>query len=346
MAGITPDGDRTQRIAALRRELEVTPDRRFQDEIDSVRISVDVLRDNEAELLRFLSYCEESPENHDLWRMQFIKKKRQLSREAVRLLHNYIASAASLADHTRNAHARLFAEGEFPDYEDKKASDILANGVVQFVRQLRNYQMHVSSPAIVLRSSVDPTTGAGDVRVGLDKVELEKWKNWKPVARQYLGTCEEFIHLCPLVKEYGSRIHSFYTWYDARHWEIHGPEIRGFRERQRELVVLTLEQKIDEWLSALPSSRFLLSDNNLFIGLFDISEIRAIESYPPRSPARVGKALETFQRYFDIPPSLEARIRRVYHMREFYVLGDTSNGGGSSGASTHAGSLDSDLRSS
>jgi hypothetical protein len=64
----------------------------------------------------------------------------------MRALHNYVASASALVEHTR----RIMRErsGPIVDEFERKKRDVIAHPEVPFIHNLRNYVLHHSLPFI------------------------------------------------------------------------------------------------------------------------------------------------------------------------------------------------------
>ena len=60
--------------------------------------------------------------------------------EMLRPVHNFVASAATLIDHSRILYNELYSPGNLmPSYLSKIQSDFANDGVSQFIKNLRNY---------------------------------------------------------------------------------------------------------------------------------------------------------------------------------------------------------------
>ena len=112
----TQSESRGAQIVRLMQELASSPERRVLDELDLLQSSIYVFRRNFQELIEFLDLCETDPQHRDSWNMTAITKTRVFGREAVRVLHNFLASAMSLRDLTNRMHKRLHSDGSFPEY--------------------------------------------------------------------------------------------------------------------------------------------------------------------------------------------------------------------------------------
>jgi len=66
--------------------------------------------------------------------------------EIVCLLHNYLASAKTLIDHTRILVEELYKNTDFwAEYEARKKETFIDSPLAQFVQNLRNYRAFLKS---------------------------------------------------------------------------------------------------------------------------------------------------------------------------------------------------------
>ena len=313
-----------RQFEALRQEVAAMPERVILDEIDSLRASVDLLRGNQRELMRFLDFCETDPANHDLWHQTSKKKQQGLSQEGIRLLHNYAASSKSLVDHTRGVVRRLYTPDEFPDYQREVTNQFATVPVIQFVQCLREVLTHQRAVPITFTADVNMKSGTTTVRCGLSKTALLQSDRWNATATRFLEDAADFIRLRDVISDYSARVKAFYTWFDERNYALRRVEIDRLRSKDVELRILYLGHELDTWL-AEPNEP--LTDHNLLATILDISEIRAIEQHPQQSEVRTAATLQTLGRYFKVPHSLAAKIRRAHAMPEFYRGAPSSHTG-------------------
>lgn len=104
-------------------------------------------------------------------------------------LHNEMASAGSLVDHTRRL-AR-HCETNFPDFvaEYRKLNTHVAEmNEAVFLSGLRNYLLHVDVPPVVQTLNISTVDGsqAQEHIIQLSAKRLLEWNNWSSRARHYL----------------------------------------------------------------------------------------------------------------------------------------------------------------
>lgn len=141
-------------------------------------------------------------------------------------LHNYLASAATLIDHTRNL-MRHYNETEFQDEYNQLKEVIASDPKAAFIKELRNYMLHERPLPVVTTMQFD----AGEVshRVCLSREILLRDK-WKALAASYLDGLTDDVHLLAVLLHYERLIEDLYTWLFAQFDRIHGAEVAEANE--------------------------------------------------------------------------------------------------------------------
>jgi len=138
---------------------------------------------------------------------------RQFEAEASRRLHNYVAATMSLVEHSR----RLM-RGRGDDVSrawDARRADLLMNGEVPFMIDLRVFIQHKALPVLAHSLKIDhpnspDASWESEVELGRDR--LLRWDGWKAAARAYLVQQDEAIKLRPLVKKHAELVYQANAW--------------------------------------------------------------------------------------------------------------------------------------
>lgn len=166
----------------------------------------DVFRPNFEELCRVLL----APEADATLAMELIQNVRPpiirdaFSASVLRLLHNYLASAASLVDHSRRLVRGI--DQELADEFEKRKAVVLDHPAVHLVMGLRNYLMHRALPGIghtLSMTKVNTPEATMESHVQLQASELCRWAGWDTQARAYLHAADGSIDLLPIVEIHG-----------------------------------------------------------------------------------------------------------------------------------------------
>jgi len=155
------------------------------------------------------------------WKLEF------LLHEVTRQLHNFVASANTLVDHSRRIYRKLYQPvGALGEYEEQVRTQFGEDPVVQFMHCLRNMCLHFRLPSIGTTTSwqlADQATGAGNltIRVELVKDDLGAFSEWNAAAKTYLTSQSERIDLQGTVDEYFRRVMAFHSWMQKKQMELH-----------------------------------------------------------------------------------------------------------------------------
>ena len=109
-------------------------------------------------------------------------------------LHNELASAVSLVDHTRRLlkHYQDDAPHFVNEYLDRNTSVTTMEEAV-FLRDLRNYLLHYGVAPIIQSLSLGPINDVGMTghSIKLSSSGLLRWDGWKARSRTFLGRYED-----------------------------------------------------------------------------------------------------------------------------------------------------------
>jgi len=151
--------------------------------------------------------------------------------EAARLLHNFLASAMTLVDHTR-AHINTWHAGTTfeKEYKRQVRESFTANPVSRFVQCLRNYNLHYRLPVVSGRLSMefDPPgqTKSMKSQVMLDVMKLQERDNWDPPSKTYMTRVGKELPVDRLADDYMKLVLPFHDWFRERDLAEHYPHIR------------------------------------------------------------------------------------------------------------------------
>lgn len=166
----------------------------------------------------------------------------QAHRELNRHVHNFVASALTLVEHTRGFMRKHYAGTDLlVTYEEQVKATFAQSPVVQFVQGLRNYMLHRGLPnsSMFMKFTTTPgaTDGSGTVESGVhyDTASLLDWDGWRPVARAYLVQSGEHLDLQEFAEEYLTLINQFYGWLDATLEAHHQSDLQELSQIQAQL---------------------------------------------------------------------------------------------------------------
>lgn len=188
-------------------------ERRLRADFAGLARSYRAFLGNDRELRSFLAAREQPPGALELWDA---RNAERLLDEVDRLLHNYLASALSLRDHTlrvRRKYAK--AAGWEEAYVEHERQIFLNDPVCSFVQKLRHYCLHFRLPIARGQLSGEVTDGQWNMSgsVNLLKSNLLAWEDWKAPAKAYLDSAPDKIDLKDVVRQYTDSVNTFNAWF-------------------------------------------------------------------------------------------------------------------------------------
>jgi hypothetical protein len=217
-----------QELFELDEQIKATEGHRIQAKIRGLQSSYYVFESNYRWLLRALDYFGRTEVFMELWRLDNRTKLERFIDEVTRLLHNFLAGAQSLVEHTRVFKNKMYKGHRFQKvYQEQVDRDLKHAPIVCFVQDLRNYVLHKQLP--IASAQLNLTGGEGtiaefDSTVRLDVTELREWDKWKPESRVYLDSLDDRVQIREVVEKYEDAIGAFYQWFGEQQSQVHRVE--------------------------------------------------------------------------------------------------------------------------
>ena len=139
-------------------------------------------------------------------------------------LHNMLASAVSLVDHTRRLQARYEGTDFYVEFTRRNDDVRTADGSV-FLRNLRNYLLHYGVLGFVHHISFPSGDSPLVSEVRLNCENLQHWDGWTAPAKVYMVTAGETVHLTSTVQTYVGSMNDLYNWVFDQFEGLHGDDI-------------------------------------------------------------------------------------------------------------------------
>jgi hypothetical protein len=212
---------------------------KFLDRMHERSFSINVFRLNARDLINHLSTAEDLGKAMATFNSPV---SREEMTECVRLIHNFLASATTLIDHTR-----IFFKTHYPNteinrvYREAVSEKFERNESTRFVQDMRNFMLHKGLLPLERHMTFerDQQTGEQMASTGfqLKVLDLLEWQNWKPEVRKYLKRQPKKIDLLPVVNEYTRLIEVFHGDLDERLKSLHSSDL---------ILMQAFQQQLDE----------------------------------------------------------------------------------------------------
>ncbi len=200
---------------------------------DEVEDTWSILIGNGRQVMGFEDWLNASPLNWLQFWTNNSSPPRYRFQEPSRLIHNFLASATTLVDHTRNHVRGVYAGHTFRRQYEDAVGTLTKDPLVPFVHDLRNFNLHHSLPLGTATLHLD----ANDPRPHtflLKKTRLLQRFDWKEASRTFLGNQEEEFAIVPVIARYMELVNAFHHWRVAQEEALfrrameaqHGPNSR------------------------------------------------------------------------------------------------------------------------
>lgn len=301
-------------ILQLQDELRNSPEYEIVRELQGHDLSVFIFDRNYQRLLHMRRALSENPDaktlmyarNHDLL-MEFLS-------EIIRMIHNFVASAMSLIDHTRRIYNTHYRDSNLiPEYEKVKNETFVKDPLSCFVRDLRKYCQHYKAPNIEFETYFETMQHEPKYTFFLLRDDLLAFRDWSSLAKNFLKEKEK-VDVLEVAGLYRERVLKFHHWFSIKRREIHADKIKSFRERENEVLFLILEDKI-EFTEALSKQEFPHKKDEIFLSFFSSSDFDKLEKIPRDSLDRPLQAIKWIEeRHFQLPEKMKKRIIDLYKL--------------------------------
>ncbi len=216
------DETRDDELRARINEYEACEGYKIQDELRAFRTGYDIFIGNHGDLKRALKRARDPQVWPHLWDERHRYRLVKFNREIARLLHNYVAAAKSLVEHTRNHMKARYAGTDFRnEYQARINADFKYDPLSQFLEDLRNYMLHKSLFAASLSLISDQGGLATQSYVALVPDKLREWKKWSKEGRLYLDGLDDQKNLEEVIDSYKNKVMKLWMWFGPRLGQEH-----------------------------------------------------------------------------------------------------------------------------
>jgi hypothetical protein len=169
---------------------------------------ISIFSANFEQLSKALLHFENLKNALELMDQNNFEAAKEYHNEISRLLHNFVASAATLTDHTRIFINRFYSTTKISKlYISRVRDEFINDGLSKFIKDLRNFILHRGLPytGLILRPDLETT-------VYLDRNSMLDWDKWTAISRRYLASQPEKIRIYEFAYSYTKKVIAFNHW--------------------------------------------------------------------------------------------------------------------------------------
>jgi hypothetical protein len=215
----------------LLHQIEASEGERVSRHLRPLQVTGRIFTMNAQELQETLTAFNRPPLVFQLWAVDNRELFQEYYGEVIRHLHNFLASASTLADHVNAVVGKLYSDQSFEsEYRRKVSESFKSSGLATFVQDLRNYMLHKGLPPTTARLSSEACSGTVRNAVYLNKGALLNWESWSSRSREFMAALPADLDLLEVVISYKEIVNSFYAWLHQRLQEIHEPDLKGLED--------------------------------------------------------------------------------------------------------------------
>ena len=224
------------RLLKLHKELMASEGLKIVIRLSTFDNSLKIFLSNYADLEASIIKHVEVNKLIDFYNMQQRKAVQDELFEVLRHLHNTVAAALSLVDHTRVFYKEFYDKNSMiPNYQAEIDKRFAKDGLSHFVKCLRQFCQHYKTPLVSSVLDIDNKHGRHVRRIMLRKDDMAEFDAWTAPAKAYMKTLPENIHLLDVVRAYHDHVVGFYEWFKLRLGHIHRADLEHYRHLVTEI---------------------------------------------------------------------------------------------------------------
>lgn len=203
--------------------------------------SLNIFRMNAQELIEIARRVNDPDEG---LRLMYLKNRdagQQTHREVTRRVHNFVAAALTLVEHTRIFMREHYGNAAvFERYQAKIDAEFAQEPLAKFVQDLRNFMLHNGLPnsEMFLKFESNPDLPEGGVMqtgIHIRTRPLLEWDNWTAAARTFIESSGEFVDIRSFAEAYTDKIVAFHDWLQGELDQFHLSDLEELRVLQESM---------------------------------------------------------------------------------------------------------------
>jgi hypothetical protein len=300
------------RYVQLRDEIVQMPGYHAMIENHRLTNSIHIFDTNYTELMQLIHFMEQSPEATALLSLRGHNQLREIDSEMLRRLHNFVAGAKSLIDHTRRIYNKYYkGANSFPEYTTATRDIFATDPLSQFVQDLREYCQHYRTLSLLYVTKYTRETQEEVREVALQIDDLLSYDGWSATAKQFFEGKRGNVAISKPIQDYHDKVLRFYEWFQREQYRIHQEDILEYKTKEAEMVLIQLEAQLNVIIVNFENRSQDYIDNP-FRYIFSNEDMEELESIPLNEPNRASRVLALLNSYFLVPEHIKELIQALY----------------------------------
>jgi len=290
------------------------PEHKLYQDLQGIDISISTFHSNYIIVDNFLTSLTSDERTSRIFLVRNRDKLLEAGRHVVFCLHNYVASAQSLVDHSRNLYEGKLNKTiqPFPAYKERVKKEFADDSLARFVICLRQYCQHYKAPSISVITTFPE--GHPTRKIQLPLSSLLTFDRWNSEAKAFLSTIEGGVDIHQVATIYHDRVLAFHQWMQQQHERIYEEDFRRFREKERELLLLQLETNIEHYQLAVSKGNNVLQRLDIFTHVLFSEDFAQLEQKSLSLHEQACLAITLYERKLciSLPEKIKGKIFQMY----------------------------------
>jgi hypothetical protein len=282
------------------------PGRPIKEQLDSIRSVLRLFNKSANVFLANIERFHVEAHTNNLFGRTRRDERRALEEELQEGLYVFTSCAMTLADQTRTL-SRL---ANIPGYTDRKDAAFANNPLHRFIQELRVDVVHVTFHDLSWRLVAGDPNDRSTTFL-LHSSQLNRAKDYKPLAKQYVSHNPKGVDLGLLVRNYRDQVNEFHEWLRTALDASIGERIQDYERSARIMRAIGSRTWWSLIMSQVVIQRKLDPFDYLdqYLTAADLAEILAL---PHRSKQQVDRVIKLVDEYGACNDELRVMVYQAF----------------------------------
>ncbi|WP_313090005.1 hypothetical protein [Chryseobacterium flavum] len=223
---------------------------KITQKINSFSLSTYIFKQNYNQLINQINLQTKPENSKEIHSNENREKLRKVQLETLRFLHNFLASAQSLIDHTRVFVNDLYNDDLlFKEEFSEKIQQTFTNDEVSvFIKDFRQFLQHFKMPNISTVTNLKIKDEKIERKVMISVQDLNQFSGWKALSKKFISKYKDKIDLSMVATEYFNIVNNFYNWFSERQELLHQDEFAEMENTRTEMINVGIEETIKRFI--------------------------------------------------------------------------------------------------